>query len=231
MHDHFHDHDCQKGPHPVWEELAAHLPFSVGSVVVALSALTAVNLVFQVRDHDALERIFHVSHSIHVLLAATGTTAMFLIYSGRRPAAALIGILGSVPICTLADIAFPWLGGRLLGQTMEFHICALQEPFLIWPCAAIGVATGLFSAPHVRRLTIYSHSGHVLVSSFASALYLMSFGVSNWLVHFGWVILIVTVAVMLPCVASDIVLPLLFTKRRRRQPEMGDEEEIIHRRH
>lgn len=232
MHDHFHDHACQRSAHPVWEELTAHLPFSVGSVVVALSALAAVTQVFKVGDHEHLEHIFHVSHAVHVLLAATGTTAMYMIYGGKPGRAIVIGLLGSVPICTLADIAFPWLGGKLMGQAMEFHICAFQEPFLIWPCAALGVATGLFSAAHVRRLTIYSHSGHVFVSSFASALYLMSFGVDNWVKHFGWVLLIVTAAVLVPCTLSDIVLPLLFTsQKRRRHPEVGEEEDLLKRRH
>ncbi len=233
MHDHFHDHDCQHGPHPVWNELTAHLPFSVGAVVVALSSLAVVNLVFRVGTHDEMEHFFHLSHAVHVLLAATGTTAMYLIYGGKRLPAAVIGVLGSAPICTLADIAFPWLGGRLLGQHMDFHVCALEEPFLIWPCVALGVATGLFAAGNVRRLTIYSHSGHVLVSAFASSLYLMSFGVANWMSHFGWVLLIVTIAVVVPCCASDIILPLMFAKRRRRvHPEVEEaEKDVLKRRH
>ena len=232
MHDHFHDHDCQHGPHPVWNELAAHLPFSVGAVVVALSSLFVVNHVFKIGDHGELEHFFHLSHAIHVLLAATGTTAMFLIYGGKRWPALAIGVLGSAPICTLADILFPWMGGRLLGQPMAFHVCAIEEPFLIWPCVALGVATGMFAAGNVRRLTLYSHSGHVLVSAFASSLYLMSFGVDNWMSHFGWVLLIVTVAVVVPCCASDIILPLMFTKRRRRvHPEVGEEEDVLNRRH
>ncbi|KAF0240735.1 MAG: hypothetical protein FD180_4793 [Planctomycetota bacterium] len=232
MHDHFHDHDCQQGPHPVWNELSAHLPFSVGAVIVALSSLAVVRLVFKVGDHQEMEHFFHISHAIHVLLAATGTTAMFLIYGGKRLPALAIGVLGSAPICTLADILFPWMGGKLLGQPMEFHVCAIEEPFLIFPCVALGVVTGVFAAAHVRRLTIYSHSGHVLVSAFASSLYLMSFGVANWMANFGWVLLIVTVAVVVPCCASDIILPLLFAKRRRRvHPEVGEAEDVLERRH
>lgn len=233
MHDHFHDQDCQHGPHPVWNELASHLPFSVGAVVVSLSVLALVNLVFKVSDPESLEEIFHVSHAVHVLLAATGTTAMYLLYGGRRSVALLVGVFGSVPICTAADIAFPWLGGLLLGARMDFHICSIEEPWLIWPCVALGIGTGLASAAYVRRLTIYSHTGHVLVSSFASALYLMSFGMTDWLAHFGWIVLIVTVAVMLPCCFSDIVLPLLLARNRKRRPhpEVGEEDEILKRKH
>ncbi|MCC6741196.1 MAG: hypothetical protein IT452_19300 [Planctomycetia bacterium] len=232
MHDHFHDHDCQHGPHPVWNELTAHLPFSVGAVVVALSSLAVVNLVFRVGTHDEMEHFFHLSHAIHVLLAATGTTAMFLLYGGKRLPALAIGVLGSVPICTLADILFPWLGGRLLGAKMDFHVCSIEEPFLVWPCVALGTVTGMFAAAHVKRLTIYSHSGHVLVSAFASTLYLMSFGVGDWTQHLGWILLIVTVAVVVPCCISDIVLPLLFANRRRRvHPEVKQETDVLKRRH
>ena len=232
MHDHFHDHDCQHGPHPVWNELAAHLPFSVGAVVVALSCLAIVTQVFKVGGHEEMERFFHLSHAVHVLLAAAGTTAMFLIYGGKRLPALAIGVLGSAPICTLADILFPWMGGRLLGQKMDFHVCAIEEPFLIFPCVLLGVATGMFAAGNVRRLTIYSHSGHVLVSAFASSLYLMSFGVANWMDNFGWVLLIVTVAVVVPCCASDIILPLMFTKQRRRvHPEVEEKPDVLERRH
>lgn len=233
-HDHSHLEPCDHsdGKHPVVTELTHHLPFSVGSVAIALVSLAIAQKVFGLRDPHTLEEIFHVCHPVHLLLSATATAAMFYLYDSRPVRAAVIGVLGSAPVCALGDIAFPWLGGRLMGQPMQFHICAIEEPWLVWPCVALGVVTGIAGANWVKRVTIYSHSAHVLVSSFASAIYLVGFGLGEWTGRFGWVLLILTVSVMVPCCLSDIVFPLMFAKRKPwRHPEVGEEEELLKRRH
>ena len=74
---------------------------------------------------------------------------------------------------------------------------------------------GIAAGEYVHRSTIYSHAGHVSVSSMASVLYLLSYGVGDWSQWAGAILLILLVAVMVPCCASDIVLPLLCVKGRR----------------
>lgn len=232
-HDHVHGEPCDHahGPHPILTELRHHLPFSVGAVAIALVVLAIANVGLKVSDASMMQ-LFHVCHPLHLLVAATATTGMFYLYEHKVMKAVLIGILGSAPVCSLADIAFPFLGGLLLGTKMELHICALEEPWLVWPCVAVGVATGIAGASFLKRITLYSHSAHVFVSSFASAIYLISFGLKDWTSQFGWVLLIVLVAVMVPCCLSDIIFPLLFTKhRQRRSATANDVEDILHRRH
>jgi hypothetical protein len=141
-------------------------------------------------------------------------------------------VIGSASVCAIGDIAFPWLGGRLLGRSMEVHVCATEEPWLVWPCVALGVFTGIAGAQFVKRVTIYSHSAHVVVSSVASAIYLVAFGLSDWLSKLGWVLPILIVAVMMPCCLSDIVFPLVFMRRRAAPAaHVGEPDEIVHRRH
>ncbi|NUN49023.1 MAG: hypothetical protein HUU15_09370 [Candidatus Brocadiae bacterium] len=219
-HDHIHGEPCDHlhGKHPVVTELTHHLPFSVAAVILALVALAVVQGVFQVRDRASLADLFHICHPIHLLLSAASTTGMFWLHDGSRLRAAFIGLVGSAPLCALGDIAFPWLGGRILGVPMTFHICAFEEPWLVWPCVLLGIGTGLLGASHVRKVTLYSHSAHVLVSSFASAIYLVAFGFTEWTSSFALVLLVLLAAVMVPCCLSDIVFPLLFAQKRRRAP-------------
>ncbi|MDI6884377.1 MAG: hypothetical protein QMD00_04550, partial [Hadesarchaea archaeon] len=55
---------------------------------------------------------------------------------------------------------------------------------------------------------------HVLISTLASLFYLMAFGVVDWLPLFPFVFAVLFIAVWIPCCASDIVFPLLFTRKR-----------------
>ena len=48
----------------------------------------------------------------------------------------------------------------------------------------------------------------------ASILYLVTYGLSGWMEHAGWVFLVVVVAVMIPCCISDIIFPLLVVTPR-----------------
>jgi hypothetical protein len=59
---------------------------------------------------------------------------------------------------------------------------------------------------------------HVFVSTMASIFYLIGpFGRFEWIHELGWVFLFICVAVMIPCCLSDIVYPLLFTRKAREE--------------
>jgi len=124
--------------------------------------------------------------------------------------ALIIGFAGSVLICGLSDIVFPYFGGRILGTHMHLHMCLLEHPHIIIPFAVIGTLVGFLVPSVIEKSTEFSHSMHVLVSSMASLLYLISFGVSEWTHVIGGVFIITVVAVILPCCLSDIVFPLTF---------------------
>ncbi len=186
-------------------ELKAHAPFTAfgaltGIAIIVLVILTDV-------PHDIQHTVFHVLHPVHVVLSAMVTTALYRRYGGGIWAAVGIGFLGSVGICSISDIIFPYLGGELLGATISFHLCFIEHPLLVIPAAFAGVAVGL-----LRPATYFPHAGHVLVSTWASLFYLTAFGVADWLPLLPLVFIVLFLAVWLPCCVSDIVFPLLFRK-------------------
>jgi hypothetical protein len=198
-------------------ELASHLPFSIfatlgGMVLVALLTFARVPFYKDELPH-AMEDLFHVFHPAHMLLSATATTAMFWRHERRFLKAFVVGLVGAIGVCGTSDILMPYLSGLVLGAPMELHICIIHHPLLVVPFAFVGTLTGFLAADHIGRSTFFSHGAHVLVSSAASLLYLVSFGLSHWAHQAGAVFVFVLLAVTVPCCFSDIVFPLLAVTR------------------
>jgi len=196
-------------------ELGTHLPYSIFGVVIGVmivSILTFFTTILGVshRLPVASEELFHVFHPTHILLSALVTTAMFWKHERRFIKTLIIGFVGSIAICGVSDIFLPYLGGRILGIDMHLHLCIIEHPRIIIPFAVIGVAVGFLVPAAIEKSTEFSHSMHVLVSSMASILYLISFGIPDWTRMIGAIFVITIVAVMLPCCLSDIVFPLSF---------------------
>ncbi len=194
-------------------ELADHLPYSIFGVAIGLvvmGVLTFAAVLMQSRHAlpGASRELFHVFHAVHVLFSAVATTAMFLKHEQRIVKAVFVGLAGSVILCGLSDIFFPFWGGLLLGKTMHMHICFIEEPGLVFPFAVVGVAAGLLITKTFEHSTEHSHTAHVFVSSAASILYLIGFGLSDWIPLAGGVFIVTIVAVMIPCCASDIIFPI-----------------------
>ncbi|HCW51658.1 MAG TPA: hypothetical protein DGR79_06290 [Clostridiales bacterium] len=199
-------------------ELRSHIPYSVFSVTLALVLTGMLTSVFLLLDPlqtpAAAGRLFHCFHPPHILLSATATTAMFWRHERNLWKSVIIGFVGSVAVCGVSDVLIPYLGGLLLGVDMHLHFCFLEHPLLVVPFVALGIFTGLVAAEEIPRVTFFSHSGHVLTSSMASILYLVSFGLTDWVSSLGAVFPLVVVAVVVPCCTSDIVFPMLLVSRR-----------------
>lgn len=197
----------------IMEELKEHIPYSVFSAAFALIMVAFFNAVCFLIDESKLSYVsgdlFHVFHPVHMLLSSAATTAMFWKHWHNPSRAIVVGFLGSVVVCGFSDIIIPWLGGMFLGVPMDLHICILEHPFMVLPFVFIGIITGLAAAEIIPRATVFSHTSHVFISSMASVLYLLSYGLVNWMGAIGSVFVIVILAVVLPCCISDIVLPLL----------------------
>jgi len=190
-------------------ELAEHAPFTAAgaaSGIVIMVIIVWVNVPTQI-SHTT----FYTLHPIHVVLSALVTTAIYKKYnsSSKIWAAALIGYLGSIGIATLSDAVIPYLGGALLGVKMGFHAPFIEKWWLVNPMALIGITIGC-----LRPATKFPHSGHVLLSTWASAFYLTAFGIAHWLPLLPFIFLFLFLAVWIPCCTSDIVFPLLFTRKR-----------------
>lgn len=194
-------------------ELEKHLPYTVFSVsvgIILLGILTYLSSFYPSANPTiAGAGLFHIFHPLHLLFSATATTAMFWRHERNFGEAVIIGFVGSVGICGMSDIIIPYVSGLLLGAKMQLHICVAQHPLLILPFVFFGIFVGLV-VPRTIESTIFSHTAHVLLSSMASILYLVSFGLTNWISNLGMVFVYTVIAVVIPCCTSDIIFPLLF---------------------
>ena len=193
---------------PIAHELARHIPFTASGAVTGI--IIMVIIVLGNVPPKVSYAAFYTLHPIHVLLSALVTTAMYKKYgNGKIWAAILIGYLGSIGIATISDAIIPYLGGALLGIKIEFHMPFIEKWWLINPVALIGITIGYW-----KPTTKIPHFGHVLLSTWASLFYFTAFGTARWIPQLHFVFLFLFLAVWLPCCLSDIVFPLLFTRKR-----------------
>jgi len=210
------------GSHPkdrwnlVTLEFTRHLPYTtVGSLIAMagvwwfgaqqLHAGQAETLFTQSRS------LFHLFHPLHVCLSAIATTSLSWRYDRQVARAILIGALGTIVPCGLSDYVFPYLGGVVFGQTMEWHVCLTDHPQVFWPFLALGILGGFLAEKRLAGSHLFSHGAHVLISSTASLLYLISFGFTSWMVDARFVFpafATIVLAVWVPCCISDIVVPV-----------------------
>jgi len=205
----------------IWEELRHHLPFSILSVSIGLMFVGIFTIITEMLGiHDMShysEELFHIFHPTHLLFSAIATTAMFWQHERRFLKTLIIGFVGSVGICGISDIIIPYISGFLLGAHMHLHICIVEHPRLVLPFVFLGILMGFLAPGTLEKQegVVFSHSLHVLVSAIASILYLVSFGVTDWIHRIGVVLIYMVLAVVIPCCTSDIVFPLLFTSNEK----------------
>ena len=194
-------------------ELKSHAPFTAAGAVTGIIIMVVIvfaNLLPKISPISY--SIFYVLHPTHVVLSALVTTAMYKKYSnGKIWAAILVGYFGSIGIATLSDSVIPYLGETLFGlENKGIHIGFIEEWQIVNPAALIGVAIG-----YLRPTTKFPHSGHVLLSTWASLFHIIMAlgGTINW-IAFLIVFLFLFLAVWAPCCVSDIVFPLLFVREK-----------------
>lgn len=194
-------------------ELAEHTPFTALGATTGI--IIMVIIVLGNVPAQISHAIFYTLHPLHVVLSALVTTALYKKHSnGKIWAAILIGYTGSISIATLSDAIIPYLGGVLLNIEIGFHIPFIEEWWLVNPMALIGIAIGYW-----RPTTKFPHLGHVLLSTWASLFYFTAFGIARWIPLLPFVFLFLFLAVWIPCCLSDIVFPLLFTRKKLPPPE------------
>jgi len=184
--------------------------------IIGLGILTFIANLNGVVTSEAFHGLYHIFHPIHLLFSASATSAMVMKYDKKIFKATLIGIVGSIGICGLSDIILPYAASYLLGVHSHIHICLIEHPTQVIPFLIVGLLLGLLITPIGNLSTIFSHVGHVLVSAMASILYLVSFGLTDWIHHIGLVFIFIIIAVVIPCCTSDIVLPLLLVGEKEK---------------
>jgi hypothetical protein len=196
-------------------EFAHHLPYTVVGSLIAMAAVWWFGTQHLDNGHagalfSKARSSFHLFHPLHICLSAIATTSLFWRFERHVLRALTVGVLGTIIPCGLSDYVFPYVGGRLLGQAMELHMCIVDHPQLFFPFLALGIVGGFWAEERVTGSHLFSHGAHIFVSSAASLLYLVSFGFTGWLSDVRMIFpafVVIVLAVWVPCCISDIVVP------------------------
>lgn len=190
-------------------ELKEHVPFTaIASFLAVLLTIILINF-FKEPFLLVSANLFEIFHPLHVIFSAFVTTAIYYKYKKSKIQAILIGITGAILIGTLSDVILPYFEASFLGIPTILHLPIIQEPLMIITSALIGSVFGL-----MMLQTHASHFMHVLLSVFASLFYILAYSSELTILYLLATIIIVFIAVIIPCCLSDIVYPVLFIKKR-----------------
>jgi hypothetical protein len=195
-------------------ELKAHWPFTLLGATSGILLL----MIFQGMPRETAHAFFKVFHPGHIVFSAIVTTAMFRRYTSDQSGpryflkVLLIGYVGSIGVGTLSDCLIPFWGETLLELPhREAHIGFIEHWWLVNPLA-IGAVVFAYFLPRTK----IPHTGHVLLSTWASLFHMMmALDPSAGTPYFG-IFIFLFLAVWIPCGVSDIAFPLLFVPKERR---------------
>ncbi|MHC4457634.1 MAG: hypothetical protein ACYS0I_11200 [Planctomycetota bacterium] len=224
-------------------ELKGHAPFTL------LGALLGIFFMLLFRNLSGASgyTLFSIFHPAHVVLSAMVTASMFKIHAIKKQfiLVLLVGYFGSVGIATLSDVVIPHAGTHLLGLNIPahaelhnptsaynneadhrentIHIGFIEQWYIVNPAALLGVIIAYF-LPRTK----FPHTGHVLISTWASSSYLLM-NIQSEITIAAAIGIFATlfIAIWLPCCISDIIFPLLFVKSDLEQVEPC----LVHGRH
>jgi len=210
----------------IQSELKAHVPFTSfgalsGMIILLLTISTSLNQSFAAT-------VFWSLHPAHVFLSALVTAGIFRLHGKKSIwTVMIIGYVGSVGIATLSDSLIPYLGEWILGlPNKSVHLGFLEKWWLVNPLAILG-ASFAFIWPNTK----IPHTGHVLLSTWAS-LFHMLMAVENGMnaLDLGLIFVFLFLAVWIPCCTSDIVFPLLFAVSQEKDRSIPLKSSISHQR-
>lgn len=196
------------------EELKDHAPFTIFGAVAGILFM----MLFRNMGHETAQKAFYVFHPLHVVLSAIATTSMYKIYQCGRSGGRcniflliLVGYFGSVIITTVSDSLMPFMGERMFGLShAKPHIGFIEGWYVVNPAAFLGIALAYFYSN-----TKISHTGHVIISTWASLFHIiMAIRGDIAVLTYAGICLFLFLSVWIPCCVSDIVFPLLFVNKK-----------------
>lgn len=221
-----------------YEELSNHIGFTIFAVILAaVLIILAKEFIFKptAEGTSISENLFEGFFISHLFFAALTPAALFSVYRKTIWIGIIAAIVTSAITCTLSDIVFPYIGGSILNYDMTLHVCIIEEPFLAWTFIISGAIIGYFLSQSVRKLSRYTHGIHILFSSLAAGLYLVSFGVDIISLKALLFIPILIFSVLVPCVTNDVGVPSflvsLSAKTKEKKEEMLDKLHTEHHGH
>jgi hypothetical protein len=196
----------------ILSELRAHAPFTFFGASTGILVMILVSMI--TIPPRISYTLFYMLHPLHVLMSALVTTSMYKLHaksSGRVLMPILIGYAGSIGTATLSDSIIPYLGEIVLNlPNRGAHIGFLEEWWLVNPMALLGIV--IASAYPTTKVP---HSGHVLLSTWASLAHIiMSLGGAPLWYSYFVIFFFLFISVWIPCCFSDIVFPLFFVKHK-----------------
>lgn len=208
----------------VYQEVLCHLPFTVLSIILSIVILSFMyfNEMLSSAEYNvvyAYHVLFHVFHYIHILFAVIGTYLMFIRFCSRKIWAIVISLLVPAIFCTFSDAILPAVAGTLLGVEMDMHICFFYRDDLF--NMIIFLLVGLLCAYALKKkqntqasfLSFGMHFCHIFASSLAALFYMVSYGFDGWVDALGMLFVYLIFCVMIPCVMSDLVVPLYLARK------------------
>jgi hypothetical protein len=199
----------------VIEELSHHFPYAIFSVVLSIIAVGILSHVVIGKDGKALaHELFHGFHVLHLLFSGTGVVLMYRKYSSGIIGGVAVGLLVPTFFCTLSDVFIPYFAGQVLDLSISFHWCFRDHLFTVLPFLLVGVINGLVMSQNQsqRFYLLSSHFLHILISSMASILYLISFGLIQLWESINSIFIFLIAAVLIPCTFSDVIVPMWFAR-------------------
>lgn len=194
------------------EEFILHLPFTLIGVAAGVAFVFAV--VSRGGHAGFGEEQFHWAHIIHIFFSAAAGAAIFRTYHDSVLKAVPVAAVSAVALCTLSDVFIPYAGLSLFGFEPLLHLCIAEHPARVVLAALAGTGTGLLGTRFFGHCNRGFHLLHILISTAASALYLLAFvtvvDVRALLIIAGTLFF----ALVIPCIAGDVAVPLLFVRIR-----------------
>jgi len=208
-------------------ELKEHSPFTLFGAITGI----AMMLIFKGISYEGSYRLFYIFHPAHVVLSAMVTASLFRLHEKTKGflTILIVGYVGSIGTATLSDSILPFFGEDILGVVVptesavhshaaqteageshehKLHIGFIEEWKIVNPAALLGI----FIAYFLPR-TKLPHAFHILISTWASAAHIMmNIHQPMTAALMAGFLIVLFIAVWLPCCFSDIVFPMLLVK-------------------
>jgi len=189
------------------DELSTHWKFTAGAVVISGIIIAVLKLTLFPEATPETEGIFEGFFISHLFFAALTPASLLAKYKRALWLGVFVAVLTSSITCTLSDIVLPYLGGIALGYDMHFHICIIEEPLTAWSFIIGGALLGFLLSSSLRKLSRFTHGLHILLSSTAAGMYLITYGVEVISIKALIFLPILIISVLVPCVMNDIGVP------------------------
>jgi len=206
------------------DELSTHWKFTAGAVIISALIIGVLKIQFFPQGIVNTESLFEGFFISHLFFASLTPASLLSKYKRALWLGVIVAILTSSITCTLSDIVLPYLGGIILGYDMHFHICIIEEPVLAWSFIISGALIGFLLSQSVRKLSRFTHGLHILLSSTAAGMYLVTYGVDVISVKALLFLPILIISVLVPCVMNDIGVPSYIVSLN---PSSGTDKKVL----